>query len=343
MEYLKEEFHRELASEGNFYIIDGRLYIREHHWAPEDLLQAISDEIFTGTFNSWLEERAESLISKADEILAKCDQVDRFARLQQAYRRGVVTPFVGAGMCCESGYPLWTQFLRGLRRQTGIKEEEFEHLLSNGQYEEAAQSLADFLNASFNEELENAFGRSRPIMGAIQYLPYAFDAPVITTNYDDVLKRCYENALLPFEETVSGHLGDALPKFLGVGQRVLVKLHGTALTGSGRILTLREYQQHYENHGVIKKVIKTFSSRTLLFLGCSLSVDRTIKAMADFACENGHDNVPRHYAFLEEPESEKVRIEKRQLLSQSNIYPIWYPQGEHDESIEALLVKLKEG
>jgi len=342
LEYLKQEFHRELASEGNFYIIDGRLYIREHHWAPEDLLQAISDVIYDGTFKGWLDERTETIISKADDILEQFDQVDRFTMLQQAYKRGVVTPFVGAGMCNESGYPLWTEFLRLLRRQTTIGEDEFENFLSEGQYEEAAQVLSDSLKAAFNEELENSFGGSRPISGAIQYLPYVFDTPVITSNYDDVLKRCYEHAFLPFEEIISGHMGDELPKFLGAGRRVLVKLHGTALSGRGRILTLNEYQQYYEKDNVIKKVINAFCARTILFLGCGLTVDRSILAMADYANENGHDSVSRHYAFLEEPESEDARLKKKQRLSNSNIYPIWYPIGQHDESIEALLVKLKE-
>ena len=55
-------------------------------------------------------------------------------------------------MSIPSGYPGWTEFLWQLRNETRISEDDLDKLLSKGQYEEAAQALADDMPAgSFDE------------------------------------------------------------------------------------------------------------------------------------------------------------------------------------------------
>lgn len=241
----------------------------------------------------------------------------------------------------SSGYPGWKNFLVRLRRQTTISEDQFLAQLGRGEYEEAAQSLADALGVGFNEEVENAFGVDRELVGPVQLLPYVFDTAVITTNFDSVLKRCFDNAGRSFEETIPGHEGQELPRLLGLNRRLLVKVHGRAMSGVGRVLTAAEYDAAYREH--LPSVVETFCSRPLLFLGCGLSVDRLLSEVRRFVAAKGHDRVPRHYAFLSSPESEVARIARKAELTNFNIYPIWYPNGEHDDSIEALLYALADG
>lgn len=64
--------------------------------------------------------------------------------------------------------------------------------------------------------------------------------------------------------------------------------------------------------------------------------------MKAFVLANGHDNIARHYAFLPVPGSDAEKIARRDALIECNVYPIWYPTGTHDESIEALLLALME-
>ncbi len=253
-----------------------------------------------------------------------------------------MVPFVGAGLSQPSGYPMWTPFLRNLRKRSRITEEQLDDLLSNGKYEEAAQALADDLGPIFGEELESTFGAARDITGAVQFLPSLFETPIITTNYDSVLKRVYENQNKQFEEIISGIQSSEISKFLGAGHRVLVKLHGTAMSGNGRILTLNEYNKHYVENDVIANVISAVCSKTLLFLGCGLSKDRTLGAMQSFAEQRGHENVARHYAFLQAPDGVDAMNERGRFLANSNIFPIWYSGGDHDQAIEAFLHKLNE-
>jgi len=343
MEYLKSLFDEELGSEENLYVDKGRLHIREMHWSPKEVLEAFGPEAYEEVFYNWLADRREQLLAKAEEILDQYEQRDRFSMLKAAFKRDAVMPFIGAGLSISSEYPGWTKFLHKIRRQTDVQEERLRSLLEQGDYEGAAQELADSLGVAFNEEIENAFGCERELRGPIQLLPYIFPSAVATTNFDDVLKRCYENAKRPFSEIVSGADADELPRCLGSGRPVLIKMHGNSNSGRGRILTKTEYETAYVQNGMLQSVVQTLCARTLLFIGCSLSVDRLLTAINAHVSAKGHDRVPRHYAFLAAPAAEEVRRTWRTALANCNIYPIWYPGGDHDDSIEALLYFLADG
>jgi hypothetical protein len=343
VEYLKPIFNEDLGSEENLSVDEGRVHVRERHWSPEEVLKAFGPETYEEVFDNWLEDRREKVLGKAEEILDQYEQRDRFSMLKAAFTRSAVMPFVGAGLSMSSGYPGWTKFLHKLRRQAGVPEEHLGSLLARGDYEGAAQLLSDAMGLAFNEEIENAFGCERDLQGPVQLLPYVFPSAVATTNFDDVLKRCYENATCPFSEIISGSDADELPRNLGAGNPVLIKMHGKFNSGRGRILTKTEYEAAYVQNGVLQRVVQTISARTLLFMGCSLSVDRLLSAMNAYVVAEGHERVPRHYALLSAPPDENTRRTWRTALANCNIYPIWYPEDDHDDSIEALLYCLADG
>ncbi len=343
MKHLKPIFADALAQEQNLYVDKGRVHIRNKHWAPDEILEGLLDpDAYNDLFLDWVQERKEELIESAKTILDEYRLQDRFGKLKEVYARGAVVPFVGAGLSVSSGYPGWTAFLKQHIRETAINPEEFDQILRAGQYEEAAQKLADALGPAFNEAVENAFGRSRDISGCVQLLPHVFDSCVITTNFDDVTKRCYEAAGKPFSEELSGEHSRELPRKLAEGKRILLKLHGTSTSPRGRILTAAEYKKHYGDGEELQKAIEAICSKTLLFVGCGLTVDRTLTAMKAFVQANGHDNIARHYAFLPVPGNDAEKNARRDALIECNVYPIWYPAGAHDESIEALLLALME-
>lgn len=343
MKHLKPIFADALAQESNLFVDKGRVHIRNKHWAPDEILEGLLDpEAYNDLFLDWVQERKEELIELARSILDEYGLQDRFGRLKEVYARGAVVPFVGAGLSVSSGYPGWTVFLKQHVRETAIAPDEFDRILCAGQYEDAAQRLCDSLGPAFNEAVENAFGRSRDIAGCVQLLPHVFDSCVITTNFDDVAKRCYEAAGRPFSEEISGEYSRELPRKLAEGKRILLKLHGTSTSPRGRILTASEYERHYGGGDELQRAIEAICTKTLLFIGCSLTVDRTLSAMKSFVQANGHDNVARHYAFMPAPDSDADKIARRDALIECNIYPIWYPAGAHDESIEALLLLLME-
>ena len=342
MDHLLEQFKEALSQEANSYVSNGRVYIRTHHWTPDEVLEGmLNTDAFQEAFRDWIQEREDEQITAADQILADFSEEDRFRTLSEIYERGSITPFIGAGLSIPSDYPGWTAFLKSLRGATSISEDELLQLLDDGKYEEAAEQLSNALGPAFNEEIENAYGCKRKLYGAIQYIPYCFETPIVTTNFDDVAKRCHDEARKPFEDILSATQTDEIPKALAAGRRILIKLHGTSRSGHGRVLTKSEYENHYGNGARLKEVLLAMCNRTLLFMGCSLSVDRTLSVLRALVQENGHDNVARHYAFLEDPGSHELRVARRSELVECNIYPIWFPQGEHDSSIEAFMTKLK--
>jgi len=105
-----------------------------------------------------------------------------------------------------------------------------------------------------------------------------------------------------------------------------------------RVLTQAEYDQHYGDMQdplrPLPYALKAiFSSATLLFLGCSLTVDRTIKILGQLSSQ---PVVPEHYAIVEAPDSQEDFRLRRRALSGLRIVPIWYPRARH-HSVEVLL------
>ncbi|MEI8012748.1 MAG: SIR2 family protein [Candidatus Omnitrophota bacterium] len=348
MKFLQDTFKAELSDDSNTRVEEGVVYIRSRYWTAVDILELARtadgrNEVFDELFDEWLQERIENKSAEADEILDNLDQHDRFLRLTEAYKADGIMPFVGAGLSIPSGYPGWTHFLRKKWSETLLPKSDLDELLINGHYEDAAQKLADSLeDALFSEVIDHTFGCSRePLAGAAGLLPYIFNGSVVTTNFDNVIERCYLSADKPFSEKLSGHDSSEIKRLLALNERFILKLHGKAITGNGRILTKSEYDIHYEGDYTIQNTIKAIcASNSLLFLGCSLTVDRTIAVIKEYVNEQGHDNLPKHYAFLEEPAEASDRIKRNHDLAACHIYPIWYPQHLHDESIEALLMKL---
>jgi hypothetical protein len=335
MDYLLHQFHDYLNEEGE---ID----VAGYSFSRDLVLKELEEEGYKEAFNEWLAQRKTDNLNRANEILDKFDNRRRFKKLKEIHSRDAITPFVGAGLSMPSDYPGWTSFLYEVLEETTVNCGDFNLTILNGEYEEAAQMLCDSLRAGcFLEYVENAFGAHLELLGAVQRLPTLFKNAVITTNFDSVLTRCYDQFNLSFEEVLLGADAEEFPRALGENKRVLVKLHGKANSSKKRILTKSEYDQHYDNEKGLETVIEAISNRTLLFLGCSLTVDRTLQCLARIVERKGHENVPRHYAFLKLSEGDD-RLARRDQLAAANIYPIWYTD-DHDESIEALLEKLAEG
>jgi len=337
MEFLRSIYESELNSDGDVEIIG--LYFQRSR-----ILTELEPDAFNATFEDWLTHRKENLLNKAQEILNLFDNRDRFEQLQRTFENGRVMPFLGAGISMLSGYPSWTQFLYEACDESHIKKEDLENLIKIGQYEEAAQLLHDDMSsAGFNELLESRFKSSKGIYGSVHYIPILFPkSSVITTNFDNLIETVYKNADQSFDQIKSGKSLNEITRLIPMGNRLLVKLHGNCDVATERVLLKNEYDIAYAQNNEIKSFFnRILFGQSLLFIGCSLTVDRTIQAMSDVVNEYGAATLPRHYAFLELKNSDD-RVARKKMLAKANIFPIWYSEGEHDESIEALFTLLLE-
>ena len=340
MEYLRDQFHQELDA-------DGEITIASEVFTRHDILKDMASEPYRIAFNEWLAERKDSLLEKADEILARYDNKQRFDRLAAAFGPGRMIPFIGAGMSAPSGYPPWTRFLYQLCGESHVPKANLDAMLARGEYEEAAQSLHDDLGAAlFNEQLEATFVHEKPILGPVNYLPQLFpESSIITTNFDPVVERVYGQArggASGFATTSTGNVLSEALRQMAAGSRLLIKIHGDCQQVANRVLLRSEYDAAYADKGVQHDFFsRVMFGQALLFLGCSLSVDRTIAAMKKMVTDIGAARLPRHYAILELKKTDD-RVARTKHLSQANIFPIWYEENEHEKSLEALFLKLLE-
>lgn len=269
-----------------------------------------------------------------------------FDELKRCCQRGFVIPFVGAGMSKSAGLPEWKEYLLGQCHDAGLAPEAIrERLEVESDYEGVMNDIVQRLTLHrFERDFERSFQLPDEIGGAVTLLPKLFDSSVITTNFDRVLERVYENEAKVFEEKVTGRgRANAFFRAIPAGQRYLLKLHGNIDNAAERVLNANEYAEAYGNEGDInmtfplpKLLKRLFTSYSFLFLGCSLSVDRTIKTFMRVAGEEGHDSLPHHYAVLPSPgDAEKKRSIDEHLAS-AHITPLWYPEGEHDH-VERIL------
>jgi hypothetical protein len=262
---------------------------------------------------------------------------------------GGILPFVGAGLSVPLGFPGWTQFLQEEATLINMGPE-ISHLLDDGQYEEAAELLSERLGfREFEDSLERAFGEQKlanvpPADSAVMFIPKLTSGPVITTNFDRALERSFEVFGWPFSDKVWGNSSDLLTRAIIQDRHVLLKMHGDIVERRDRVLTVTEYKQHYGEDDTpdYRKPLpqllrRLFESRPLLFLGCSLNRDRTLRVLRQTALETNS----QHYAIVEAPADAGVAEQRRTDLSNSGIRAILYPTGEHG-LVTQLLIYLAE-
>jgi len=350
MDFLKSKFEQQISAsvEEDFEDVHITTIFGDKNFevkfSPAQIVKGLEKDTYDLAFNEWKSRYIREQLERAEAILSRFDNRNVFQRLKNVVgSTSIVIPFVGAGMSCESGFLGWQEYLWYLQADSGVAEADLQALLDSGRFEEAADLLlADFGEILFEFKLQTTYTSfdGLPINGAINYLPLLFTHSVITTNFDNLLERVYQSANTSFDEVLKGKLGSSFNRHLAEGRRCLLKLHGHYSEPGTRVLTKAEYDSVYNPpNGVIEALKAAFKSHTFLFLGCSLDSDRTMKVMKDIV-DADKEAVPSHFAFLPAPTDDAIRRAKERLLAERKIFPIWYPDGEHEISIDALFIRM---
>ena len=344
MKRLIREFEEQVRAE---LAADGDVQIGGVKMSPLAILDPGSEtydaEYLRWRDEEWLPSRFERLERILDLVP---DNRSRYADLKKALTRGVLVPFVGAGMSLASGLKSWGRLLHDLRTSGTCTEAELDALLTSSppNYEGAAelvyQSMAHnlFLNrmsTRFQVPLAN-------IAGPVRLLPHLFAERVFTTNFDHILEEIYLDEGLPFEFVLRGNqFLDRARQRYNRKRPSLLKLHGDELEPGQRVFRPEEYERAYAPTSFLRRELGKAVDGTdsLLFLGCSLAADRTLTILHEAAQADAGE--PEHYAFLPYyPDEHRAR---ENFLADHGIYPIWYDAptpADHDDAIEALLVGL---
>ena len=309
--------------------------------ASELLPVAVSKEfgIYEQEFINWKDGDWKTRQNELrEEMLAYSGNRNRYLDLTEAIKQQQVIPFVGSGMSVSSGLPTWSEFLLQTGEYAQCDPFALDELIRCSFFEEAADLLSKSMNPTlFAERVEHNLRINDPssINGAVCLLPSLFPDLVLTTNLDNVLENLYHLDGVPFSHTLTGKDITDYQQLKSPTERFLIKLHGDYRNQEGRVLLSSEYDEAYaENSPVREEISLLYQQNSLLFLGCSLGPDRTVRLIREVAGTS--TNRPKHYAFLEALDSNTDRIAREDFLTARGIFPIWY-DSPHDEAIIALL------
>ncbi|MDI1446950.1 SIR2 family protein [Polyangium sp. 6x1] len=260
--------------------------------------------------------------------------------LQQAYARGDLVIFAGAGISAGAGLPSWAELVKRLvahARARGVAEHlllEVDELVASLQFIDALSALKDAMGGpefcSFIErQLDDSALPVPPAAKAIAALSANLRA-VLTTNVDRILERALAGQWPTFSKAT-----------LDVAQRrgFLLKLHGTLHERNTWVFTRADYDRAmYADPQMQTAFSALFHGRTLLFVGYGLTDDDFDQLLARVRALSG-DQPPRHFAIV--PAS-SVRAYKRKRLESAGVSLIIYENGDgsHRELTELLVAIL---
>lgn len=265
-----------------------------------------------------------------------------------------IVPFIGAGVssCC---YPMWKDFLLKSFNLKTKEKIELTNILNSGKYEEAASFVSNCVGTTmFNDVVKRTFNptciNSNQIYDYALLLPSITKELCLTTNLDGLLEKIFADQEKEIR-VITPNMQDQMNEAVVSKKRFLVKLHGTQEESTTYVLTKEQYDMAYgldtqgevnlsEPTSFVSCLSRYVASKTLLFIGCSLDGDRTLKVLRKLTKLT--ENKIFHYALLELPDCEEDVIDReRKLLNEYGIRIIWYPKAQYD-SIGVILKDLIE-
>jgi SIR2-like domain len=284
---------------------------------------------------AWKNDTNQVKHEQALDLIRTSKLTVTFEDLLRAVERGRVVPFVGAGLSKPLGMPLWGEALEEiLGLLPDADKPTISSLIASGQYLEAAQQLAEHNSIRLSNFISTKYRTNSvdKIVGPLRHLPRIAKGCVVTTNFDDAIEKAYSD--VKFDGYMHGDQEGSLffPRLVK-GDHCILKLHGDAQNPRTHILTEAQYQNAYGEaidfqRPLPKALRQIYISQSLLFLGCRLDEDWTMKLFATTKEEGGY-NVPPHYAVVEEPATTEQKLNKETRLLDLDIHPIWYPNGAH--------------
>jgi len=294
-------------------------------------------------------------IDDALKPLAELNQIaednERYLRqLARVVQEDKLVPFVGAGMSIPVGLKSWTEALEYLYTNaedslTARQAREFGEARARWALEEAAQVLWEALGDRwFNDRIRALFGQdmlsaAKIAAAPVSLLPQIANGPVLTTNFDAILEQVYGDFT---EVTLGDYRADRILNNFDDKKHFLLKLHGDADEGAGRVLTKAQYDRAYDEAGGsrLPELLRALfgSRRPMLFLGCSLALDRT---MTELQTAGLHMRNAYHFALLSDPGKAERGRRQNELVGQLGIQPIWLRDFNDVRPILEFLVRVR--
>ena len=263
---------------------------------------------------------------------------------------GRVTAFIGAGLSQGAGLPGWPKLLEqmmawGKDHHVAFSEDDEKELKSSIQKGEllwVAEVLRDRLGEfAFHQFMHKVFQQSKPgPTNAHRLLPAIPFSSVLTTNYDRLLEKAYEDTYKDASFQSFTHLDyPELARAIRGDEFYLLKLHGSIDHIETIVLGSSDYREAmYRNPAYLQFLKTLFSTKTILFLGFGLT-DPDFNLLLDELKTIFNDYIGPHYALMSS--KEWMPLKRQQFEKDYNIKIIPYtPSAPHHPEVIDFLTQL---
>jgi len=285
-----------------------------------------------------------------NDILQEPGNAENLKRLMA--QKKFLVPFIGAGFsvpACSTWAKFLENFFQKLRKDEFLLPQEEEKYLKlkerigSNQYEQMADFLVEKARrGKFEEEIKEQF--DKPMLPGMKrkfdLLHQVFPGLKITTNFDCLIED-NTTASSSNVKVCYGYQPEELQRlFTQIQQNSLLKIHGGLRDIPSIVLSSSQYEKMYSDPESFNPeaqlpvfLKRVFTNRSVLFIGCSLVLDRTTMIMKQL-----RDMQP-HFAVMKWPEDKEERVLLKRRLSGLLIYPIWVTDF---QQIEKILQRLLE-
>lgn len=283
---------------------------------------------------NWHDNKEKAACKPVKDFLTKTHQIPLIEDLALSISRRRTSPFIGAGISTQCGYPTWGKFLCDRAASLeGIDTTIAQKLIDDRKYLEAAEELCRHSESILAHGIRTDFRLIEEwgIPPIADLLPQMTHGCIVTTNFDPLIETAFAKANIPLSCHMYGMQdnNNFIEKVLR-GERGILKLHGNADHKESLVLTLSQYEQAYGPSSNIdfgrqlpKTLRQLFITQSFVYIGCSLEQDRTLDLFRRVAL-SGDFKIPDHFAFLPSPENPAEKTAKQSRLLDIGIRPIWY-------------------
>jgi hypothetical protein len=243
--------------------------------------------------------------------------------------------FAGAGLSAQAGLPSWRALLKDVINatvDTAMEDDdaraELEHMLADGKLLQIADHCKDKLGPGGYTQLlaERLADTGRPVPEAHRLAVRLPFRAWVTTNYDKLLERAYQQERGGSPKTLTNRDTEALGRLLFDGAPFILKAHGDLDKPDSLVFTSRDYRDLIHGSAAFSAAFSAILiTHSVLFVGYSLA-DPDFNLLMDRQLLTFRGFVPERYALM----SGLGEVEKEYLWRVCQIRVIPYPEGKHD-------------
>lgn len=303
-------------------------------WDKEDLLERIEPEApYAQYLINPQQAFIEDVVGAKNSVAQKSMEREKYIKqVKNAFRKGDVVLFLGAGVSIDGGLPLWGTLIKTLHismlnelikdKDLSFKQKEMMREIASDNEMESPLMQMRYIRSGFSDEeyyrlvhsalYEKNINLDTKLLNSIAKIcmpqrEYNGVKSIITYNFDDLVERKLAQKDVRYNIIASEEDRQLW------GRLNIYHVHGYLPSDyvevsdePNLIFSEEDYHRIYRDAYSWSNLVQlnVLRENTCLFIGCSLT-DPNLRRLLDVAARNGE--TPRHYAFLKKKKINKQK------------------------------------